>query len=88
MDNLPMPIQSEENNAPVQLAQTAPPSGQNVAMPTASNPKTLLEQATAQIEQIVAATPMNPSERAVQIQAVKAAYIKARYNLEIAVRQA
>ena len=83
MDNLPIPIQPEAQNMPAYVAQGVQPAGQSPTMPTSTDPKILLDQATAQVEQIVAATPLSPSNRAMQIQTVKAAYVKARYNIEI-----
>ena len=86
-NNLPTPVQPGSQNTPAYTPQAVQPVGQSPAAPVSTNPKLLLDQATAQIEQIVAATPSSPSDRAIQVQAVKAAYIKARYNLEIAAQQ-
>ncbi len=87
MNDLPMPIQQGQQNSPIPQPQGAQTVSPVAAMPPVADPKVLLERATAQIEQIVAVTPSSPSDRAEQIQAVKAAYIKARYNLEIGPQQ-
>ena len=68
---------------PAPPTQAVQPAEQGARAQTVTDPKELLGQATVQVEQIVVATPLSPSDRAIQIQAVKAAYIKARYNLEI-----
>lgn len=88
MNDLPMPIQSGQQNSPIPQPQSAQPVASTAAVASAADPKALLERAIEQVEQSIAGTPASPSDRAEQIQVIKAAYVKARYNLEIGPRQA
>ena len=78
MDDLPEPI------AAVQLsANTAGGSqAQQVAPATTTDPKVLQANAVEQTEAAILQTTTSPAERALQVHAIKAAYLKARYNIE------
>lgn len=78
-----MPVQQGQQNAPVPQPPIEQDAVQAEPTPGTTDPKELLERATVQAEQIIASTPSDPSQRAEQIQAVKAAYIKARYKLDV-----
>jgi len=47
-----------------------------------NDPKILLSQTIERVESIIAKTPNDPSTRAREIGLIKAAYIKARYNVD------
>lgn len=82
MNDLPAPVQQGQYPPATQpgvASQSAPQS----AVGNTVTPKELLEKATTQVEQIVAGTPASPYERAEQLHAVKAAYVRALYNVEI-----
>lgn len=83
MNDLPIPVQQGQQNLPITQPSSEQVGTQPGAISGAVDPKDLLERATAQIEQIIASTPSDPSQRSEQAQAVKAAYIKARYNLDV-----
>ena len=81
MDNLPQPMPGGAvpvNNA---VAQPSIPSPAMAAV-SQSDPKLLEADAVEQIEAAVLQTTTSPAERALQIHAIKTAYLKARYNIE------
>jgi hypothetical protein len=76
MTDLPMPV------APVANGGVPDPAGMAPASPAlAGNPAALQDRATEQTEAAILQTTTNPAERAVQIHAIKAAYIKAVYGI-------
>ena len=90
MNDLPIPITQQQEAGVAQQQPTGQAMETVASTPLDSkiDPKMALEQAMAQIEQIIAATPSSPADRADHIQAVKSAYIKAIYNLELEPEQA
>lgn len=74
MNDLPLPDQQP----PHQAAQVSAPQAQ--AALSAADPKALLAQATTLVEAAVIRTASDPAARAKEIQAIKAAYQKARYG--------
>jgi hypothetical protein len=84
MTDLPIPvtpIASDQTQAPGNV--TAASSISMAQTTTSSDPKLLQEQAIEHIEAAILQTATNPGERAKQIQAIKSAYIKARFGVSI-----
>lgn len=77
MNDLPIPTGQAGTN------QFAPPVITQAVPQMSSDPKQLLDRAIEQVDQIIAQTVSDPSRRADEIQALKAAYLKARYNVEV-----
>lgn len=76
MTDLPMPVAPAANSGVTDPAGTTPVSP---ALP--GNPAALQDRAIEQTEAAILQTTTNPAERAVQIHAIKAAYIKAVYGI-------
>ncbi|QQS20393.1 hypothetical protein IPL85_03050 [Candidatus Saccharibacteria bacterium] len=77
-----------------ELPQPAPPTPSSTAYsqqnavaqpisPQAVDDKILQERATEQIESVVLQTATNPVERADNIHAIKEAYLKARFGIDL-----
>lgn len=86
MNDLPMPAgDGQVAPGPIDATTTGqtPAVSQPVAAQAASSdPKILQDAAVEQIEAAILQTTTNPAERAVQIHAIKAAYLKNRYNID------
>ncbi len=81
MNELPQPSIPVAGGSTTQLASHAPAGGSNV--PQQLDEKVLQEKAIEQIEGIVLKTAANPSQRADEIHAVKDAYMKARFGIDL-----
>lgn len=82
MDDLPIPQPTSPaaQNLNAATAST-PPTGTAAGSP--QNPDLLQDDAVEQIEAAILQTTTSPAERALQIHAIKTAYLKARYNIDI-----
>lgn len=79
MDELPIPSSGSAVPADSAQANQLPTQANPSA---AADPKALQANAAEQIEAAILQTTTSPAERAQQIHAIKAAYLKARYNIE------
>lgn len=84
MDDLPMPLpQSISEPTSVPAAQLPAMSGNSPVSPDTADPKDLLSRASEQLDQTIAHTVLDPTQRAEEINSIKSAYLKARFNVEV-----
>ncbi len=81
MSDLPNPVPANSGATPTQPAQET--SQATMQYSSVADSKVLQNQAVEQIESIIAQTASSPAERAENIHAVKAAYAKARFNIDV-----
>lgn len=78
MDDLPSSVPT---NIPLPQPGQSPTAPQ-AEYPVAIDPKSMLAQAIEQIDGVIAETPVNPFERAEEIHAVKAVYVKSVFGVD------
>lgn len=63
------------------------PLAQDAITTDSADSKALLAQTIAKLEKVIQATPNQPRIRAIEINRIKAEYLKTKYNVEIKLQQ-